>query len=175
MAYAVTHVLIAIIIISLYRHYIAKNKFSTWFVLIGGIAGLLPDIDLPLQWMSNALFGTVISLHRVITHSLIFVIIFLLMALLFYLQKKKKIVIGKKKISYEHIALFFTVIAVGWFTHIALDCSVAGDYNLTLLPGNPILFCHPPFSSDALLGLDAIILILWLIHEEWAKKIRDFF
>jgi len=66
------------------------------------------------------------------------------------------------------------VISFGWLAHIALDCGFAGDYNLTWIPGYPLRFCPHPFSNDALLGLDAIILLLWLIHEEWAKKIKDF-
>lgn len=174
MAYAVTHVIVAIVLIDLYRDYIAKKKFSTWFVLIGGIAGLLPDIDVPLQWFSSAIIGQAVTLHRILTHSLVFVAAFLLVALFFHIQKHKRLSILKRKISYGHIALFFTVIAAGWLTHIALDCSVAGDYSLAWFPGIPLGFCFHPFSGDALLGLDAIILVLWLIHEEWARKIKDF-
>ena len=174
MAYAVTHVIVAIVLIDLYRDYIAKKKFSTWFVLIGGIAGLLPDIDVPLQWMATSFVGESVTLHRIVTHSLVFVAVFLAIALFFHLQKRKKLNIFSKKISYGNIALFFAVIAAGWFTHIALDCGVARDYNLTWFPGIPLGFCLHPFSGEALLGLDAIILVLWLIHEEWAHKIKDF-
>ncbi len=174
MAYAVTHVIVAIVIIDLYRDYIAKKKFSTWLVLIGGIAGLLPDLDVPLQWLANALVGQAITLHRVVTHSLFFVGVFLLLALPFYLHRHLELKVAKWRIPYEFIAIFFTVVAFGWLTHIALDCAVASDYNLTWFPGHPLGFCPHPFSSDTLLGLDAIILMLWLIHEEWAKKIKDF-
>ena len=174
MAYSVTHVIVAIVIIDLYRDYIAKKKFSTWFVLIGGIAGLLPDLDVPLQWITSAFVGEAVALHRVVTHSLSFVALFMAIAFIFHIQKHKKLRILNRDISYEKIALFFTVIAVGWLIHIALDCSIAGDYNLTWFPGISLGFCYHPFSSDALLGLDAIILILWLIHEEWAHKISDF-
>jgi membrane-bound metal-dependent hydrolase YbcI (DUF457 family) len=174
MVYAVTHVIVAIVLIDLYRDYIAKKKFSTWFVLIGGIAGLLPDLDLPLQWIVNGIANEAVVIHRVISHSLMFVAGFLLIALFFIVQKHKTLRIFRKEVSFYHIALFFTVIAVGWFTHIALDCSIAGDYNLTWFPGVSLGFCFAPFSKDVMLGLDAIILILWLIHEEWAHKIKDF-
>jgi membrane-bound metal-dependent hydrolase YbcI (DUF457 family) len=87
MGYAVTHVIIAIVLIDLYRDYIAKKKFSIWFVLIGGVAGLLPDLDLPIQWIANALIGETYYLHRVVTHSLFFVGVFLLLALPFYLHR----------------------------------------------------------------------------------------
>jgi len=174
MAYAVTHVIVAIVLIDLYRDYVAKKKFPMWFVLLGGIAGLLPDIDFPLQQIAGEFIGEAVTLHRIWTHSLVCVISFLAIALFFHLQKHKKIQIGKRKVSYEHIALFFMVIAFGWITHLALDCSFAGDYNLTWFPGYSFGFCPHPFSNDTLLGLDAIILLLWLIHEEWAKKIKDF-
>ena len=174
MAYAVTHVIVAIVLIDLYRDYIARKKFSTWFVLIGGIAGLLPDLDVPLEWTLNAVFGEAVLLHRIISHSLFFAGMFLLLALPFYLGRKKTMRIFGRKIPYEYVALFFTVVAFGWLTHIALDCGLASDYNLTWFPGYSFGFCPHPFSSEALLGLDAIILILWLIHEEWAHKIKDF-
>ena len=174
MAYAVTHVIVAIVLIDIYRDYIARKKFPTWFVLVGGIAGLLPDIDVPLQWTASAIVGQTIELHRIWTHSVICVASFLLIALFFHLQKHKTMVIFSRKLHYWKIALFFTVIAAGWMTHISLDCAVAGDYNLTWFPGFPLGFCPHPWSGDSLLGLDAIILVLWLVHEEWAHKIRDF-
>ena len=174
MAYAVTHVIVAIVLIDLYRDYIAKKKFSTWFVLIGGIAGLLPDLDLPIEWLASALIGDAVYLHRVVTHSLFFVGVFLLLAIPFYMHKTLEMRLFRWKIPFEFVAIFFTVVAFGWLTHIALDCAVAGDFSLTWFPGYPLGFCPHPWSSNSLLGLDAIILMLWLIHEEWTKKIKDF-
>jgi membrane-bound metal-dependent hydrolase YbcI (DUF457 family) len=174
MGYAVTHVIIAIVLIDLYRDYIAKKKFSTWFVLIGGVAGLLPDLDLPLGWLATAVVGETIFFHRIITHSLFFVGLFLLLAIPFYMHRNLEMKVFKWRVPFEFIAIFFTVIAFGWLTHIALDCMLAGDFSLTWFPGHPLGFCIALFSEDALLGIDAIILMLWLIHEEWAKKIKDF-
>jgi len=174
MAYAVTHVIIAIVLISLYRHYIAKKKFSNWYVLIGGIAGLLPDIDVPIQWTASAIARETIEFHRIWTHSLLCVAVFLLVALIFWMQKHKKFKMFKREWTYEQVALLFTIIAAGWFIHIALDCGLASDYNLTIIPGVPMNFCPHPFSRDTLLGIDAIILILWLIHEEYRHNIKEF-
>ena len=50
MPQSVTHVLISIILLSLFRDYCVKNKktFPLHYVLIGGLAGLLPDLDVAL-------------------------------------------------------------------------------------------------------------------------------
>src|SRR3989344_1310615 len=149
MGYAVTHVIVAIVLIDLYRDYIAKKKFSTWFVLIGGIAGLLPDLDAPLEWLATAIVGEAVYLHRVVTHSLLFVGVFLLLAVPFYMHRSLEMKIFKWKVPYEFVAIFFTVIAFGWLTHIALDCTLAADFNLTWFPGHPLGFCHAPLSSDS--------------------------
>ena len=47
MPYAVTHVLVAIILAEIIRDYIVKDKkkFPLHYILIAGIAGLLPDVD----------------------------------------------------------------------------------------------------------------------------------
>lgn len=49
MPLAVTHVLLTIIAVDLFRDYFLKNKryFTIHTVFIAGIAGLLPDMDLP--------------------------------------------------------------------------------------------------------------------------------
>lgn len=56
MPLAVTHVLLTIILVDLFRDYIMKNhkKYLTLHtIMIAGIAGLLPDIDIPLFWLLN--------------------------------------------------------------------------------------------------------------------------
>ncbi|HYD03538.1 MAG TPA: metal-dependent hydrolase [Alphaproteobacteria bacterium] len=174
MAYAVTHVIIAIVLIDLYRDYIARKKFSTWYVLIGGIAGLLPDIDFPVQIIVRAITGTDVIIHRTYTHSMIYVGIFLLFALIFHLWKNKTFRLFKKKISTKDIALFFVIVAAGWFIHLALDCTFSGEDSLTWIPGTPLGFCTNRFSEELTMGIDAIILVLWLFHEQWKHKIKDY-
>ena len=54
MALAVTHVLLTIIVLDLLRHYVFdKKKFPRYLVVIGGIAGLVPDIDILFNWIYN--------------------------------------------------------------------------------------------------------------------------
>ena len=168
MPLAVTHVLLSIIIVDLYRDYVAKHKkyFTLHTVFIAGFAGLLPDIDIPLNWILN-IFGASV-LHRTITHTPLFGLIFLIPAFIFLYYKKHK------------IAVYFFVTTFGVLFHILLDFLFTGD-------GSGIMFLYP-FSIEMFdlnllsslakpqiaAGVDAIILLLWLWHEEIRHKISDF-
>ncbi len=173
MPLAVTHVLIAIILIDIYRDYFADHKkyFSMFTLLIAGIAGLLPDIDIPLTWLLN-LFGLSIDFlkHGGITHTPFFGLIFLIPAFI-YLKKEQH-----KK------SMYFFVVTFGILLHISLDFILGGGDVHGI-----ILFW--PFSASTFklhllskLGIDmlpaaidAVILLLWLWHEEAKHKINDFF
>ena len=88
MPLAVTHVLITIVLIDLYRHYIAKNSFSRAYVLVAGIAGLLPDADIPLNWIISPLLN--IDIHGIFTHSATWGVLFILIGGLIHFSRKKK-------------------------------------------------------------------------------------
>lgn len=175
MPYAVAHVIITIVLADIYRDYIAKKKFPMVYVLIAGIAGLLPDLDLPLGWIVNFVLGTQYSFHRVYTHSLAYSIIFFIIALAFLAVKKQKYKILKWNAGKSAIAMLFFAMSFGWFMHIALDCGLAADGYLNLVPSIPLDFCPHPFSNGALAGIDAIILVLWLVHEQYRHDIKDYF
>ena len=112
MPLAVTHVILTIVLVDLYRDYILKNKkyFTMHTVMIAGIAGLLPDIDIPLSKIF-ALFSIHIDLieHGMITHTPIFGLIFLIPA--FYFLKKEN----------KTMAYYFFAITFGILFHIFLD------------------------------------------------------
>lgn len=167
MPFAVTHVLASIILVDLYRDYFAKRKkyFTLHTVFIAGFAGLLPDIDLPSGFFLN-LFGIELG-HRTITHTPLFGLIFLIPALILWGQKKHK------------AAMYFFVISFGILLHILLDYTFSTDnggimllypfsnaqYAVNLLKGA---------TTNFFAGIDAIILLLWLWHEEIKHKISDF-
>jgi len=169
MPLAVTHIILTIILIDLYRDYILKKKkyFTLHTVMIGGIASLLPDIDLPIKWLLGSFgFSNAIIIHTGLTHSLIFGLSFLLPAFIF-LRKKK----------YD-ISTYFFVISFALLFHIFMDYSlnvnegamlfwpfVLETYESNILPYIDITF---------FLALDGIILLLWLWHEEAKHKIKDF-
>src|SRR3989338_11436784 len=167
MPFAVTHVLLAIILVDFYRDYVARHKkyFTLHTIFIAGFAGLLPDIDIPLNWLLN-LFGADL-VHRTITHTTLFALIFLIPG--FILWRKKK----------HTIAMYFFVTSFAVFLHIFLDYFFSID-------NGGIMFFHPLSTASYALdllkgtsptffaGIDAIILLLWLWHEEFKHKISDF-
>ncbi|MFC1800671.1 metal-dependent hydrolase [Nanoarchaeota archaeon] len=163
MAYAVTHVILAIVVIDLIRHYFfKKKKFPRYLVLIGGIAGLAPDLDIVFSWIYNFFMGTNVSFHGGLTHSILIPV--LLLGIGYFLQTSKNI--KWSKILY--------VISFGWFFHLILDC-VFGGYKYYLWPLPAINFCPQFAFSHYMIEIDAIILILWLLHEELHHKIKDYF
>ncbi|MCH8003029.1 MAG: metal-dependent hydrolase [Nanoarchaeota archaeon] len=164
MPFAVTHVLLTIILVDLYRDYITKYKkyFTLHTIFIAGVAGLLPDIDIPLNWLLN-FFGLGIA-HGTITHTPLFGLIFLIPAFILWHQKKHK------------TAMYFFVVCFGILFHIFLDL-IFGAGILIFYPLSDFTFglnIAINFSRMASAGMDAIILLLWLWHEEIKHKISDF-
>ncbi len=173
MPLAVTHVLTSIILVDLYRDYVAKHKkyFTIHTVFLAGFFGLLPDIDVPLRMLFSILGQPVPSLlqHGGITHTPFFAFLFLIPFAVFWRFGKRK-----------H-AIYFIVAAFAIMLHISLDYVIGGG----ALEGVMWLF---PFSlqswkihilgylnlSDATIAMDAIMLLVWLWHEERKHKISDF-
>jgi membrane-bound metal-dependent hydrolase YbcI (DUF457 family) len=172
MPFAVTHVLASIVSVDLYRDYIAKHRkyFTLHTIFIAGFAGLLPDIDIPLG-KALELLGVEFA-HRTFTHTPFFGLLFLIPAFILWNMKKKK------------VAMYFFVTTFGVFTHILLDYVLSPDGGSGLLLFYPLSYAG---YSIGILGsqtvlqtvnlyaaLDAIILLLWLWHEEWKHKIKDY-
>ena len=167
MPQAVVHVLFTIIAIDVFRDHFIKNKrkIPLNYVFIGGIAGLLPDIDVPLFWLLNNFLGfNVPFFHRIFTHTFLFALIFLAIFLIYFDFNKKA-------------SMLFGIITFGVAFHIFLDWLLVGAvapfypfydaaYGLNLVGrlGLPL----------AIQGLEAIVLLWWLWHEEKTHKISDF-
>ena len=115
MPFAVTHVLITIIIIDLFRNIILKKKnFPLHLVLIGGIAGLLPDIDVAVFWLLQTFSSIGIEeVHKVFTHTLIIPLVIFLAS---------QITLKWKKISQPLL-----VISAGYTIHLLLDSIFYGS------------------------------------------------
>ena len=160
---AVTHVIVAIVLIDLVRDYLFKKKgFPLYLVLIGGIFALLPDLDVLAGWILGTL-----EYHRVFTHNFIVPLVFGLVTLgLWYFFRKKE---------YWKWVL---VAGVGYLIHVLLDLIFSGyvyplwpfsafQYGLQLVP-------YSLFGGTIYAGIDAMILIVWLVHEYWQHNIRDY-
>lgn len=167
MPQAVVHVLFTIIVLDLFRdHFLKyKKKLPLHYVFIGGIAGLLPDIDVPLFWLLKNFLGFDVQwFHRLFTHTFLFILIFLAASLIYFDLNKK-------------VSKLFAIITFGAAFHIFLDWLLVGaiapfypfsgmTYGLNLI-GRTML-------PAAVEGLEAIVLLWWLWHEEKTHKISDF-
>ncbi len=180
MPLAVAHILFPLILSDLFRDLTKKGKklLNRQMILVAGISGLLPDIDLLLFFILSRMGDIDISsVHRTFTHSLLLPATgIVIAALLFYGFKTKK----------AH--MFAIMFAFGTFTHILLDGLINGtvmpfypfstfqiglDLAMILVPAS--ITGDPTMYKIALMsGVDAILLSSWLVFEEWKKKIRDY-
>jgi len=68
------------------------------------------------------------------------------------------------------------MVSVGWLSHIVLDCTLQGNETISWIPLiDNFNFCPKWLTQEAITGLDAIILLFWLIHEEVKHKIKYYF
>jgi membrane-bound metal-dependent hydrolase YbcI (DUF457 family) len=179
MPQAVTHVLIALIIVSLIRDfYISKKdkqRFPLHYVLIAGIAGLLPDIDI-IAYYGLSFFGfTIAEVHRTFTHTLFLPILLLIIAGLTWKIKSKEL--GKHHLTFHMI---FLMLALGSIIHLFLDAFLSGRimpiYPFSQYMINFSVVSYIPANLQSLFfpSLDAILLVLWLVYMEYRHKISDF-
>jgi len=222
MPHAVTHVLLAIIIADIIRDYIVRDnkKFPLHYILIAGIAGLIPDIDVIAYWFLNLSFGTPLeaihrvythtfiipviiliagiagllpdidviaywflhlafgtpleAIHRVYTHTFIIPIIILAAGLIIWKSKKLNINLGSRM----RLGPIIILIAFGYFIHIVLHFLIIGVvypfYPLSSISIGLNMVSYSGVGGSLLAGLDAILLVLWLVHEEMRHKISDY-
>jgi len=178
MPHITTHILIPLVIAEIFRDYSAKKKFPLHYVLIAGIAGIFPDLDIPVSWLLNA-FGAAVNtgvFHRTVTHTFLFLAFFLLLALIF--SKTKIKFLSKHKLT---LAGIFLAISFGVFAHLVLDATIDGSimpfypFSNFSLGINLIGAISLELRETLLSGIDGIILIAWLIHEEIRHKISRFY
>lgn len=165
---AVTHILIPIILVDLIRDYRLKDKnyITTNHLLIAGIAGMLPDIDVAFGLVLTFINGSSpMIFHRLITHSLLIPALLLIMAMTAHYTKRLE--------TYK-ILLMLTI---GITIHLILDFLLIGsimplypfstkEIGLNLTTGNT--------AGVLMLALDTIILLAWLIHEQLKHRIIDY-
>ncbi len=178
MPQAVTHFLIPVILLELFRDFFVKDKktFPVHYVFIGGLAGLLPDLDIAVYYILSFSGFTLEEVHRTFSHNLFIPLIFVILGLLAYSFKNKEL--GKHHLKLKNI---FFVIAFGIFVHLILDTIVLG----WIMPFYPLstysigfdLLNHVPvpWQSTIMPSFEAILLVLWMIYLEMRHKISEFF
>lgn len=177
MPQAVTHVLIVLILLELYRDYFVKNKkaFPIHYVLIGGVAGLLPDLDIAVFYLLSFFGFTIQEVHRTFSHNIFVPLLFVAIAVPFWKFKNKEL--GERHLKLRNI---FLVIAFGILMHLILDSIVSG-YVMPLYPFstfsfglNLLQYAPSAWRSTIEPSLDAAFLVLWLIRIEVRHKISSF-
>lgn len=167
MPFAVTHMLVPLILLDIVRDNILKlkkEKLPNRYILIAGLFGLIPDIDLPF---SLIIFGNTIA-HRTLTHSIWFPLAFLAAGLIFWFLKNQK------------LFMIFLMSFLGFTSHIVLDFFLSGTVNLfyPLINFEYGLNLIPQQEAKKVLALssiDAILLWVWFFKMEFRKRIEDFF
>lgn len=166
MPHAATHILVALIVADFIKDHIMKDrkKFPLHYVLVAGIAGLLPDIDVIVFWFLQIFSFSLNEIHRTFSHTIFFPLAFLALAYIFTNYHKRR--------------LFFLMVALGSFIHLILDFTIMGVirpiYPLSSFAIGLELF-KGVWAGTLIPGIDAILLVLWLVHEEKQHKISDFF
>lgn len=177
MPQAVTHFLVAAIVVNLIRDYLVKDKksFPLHLVLIGGLAGLLPDFDIAVFWVMG-FFGFVSSeVHRTLSHTIWVPLLFFILSFVFWKNKSRSI--SKYRLTWSNV---FFVLGVGCFIHILLDGIVVGSVIpfypfIGLVVGLNLAGYLPLHIQSALTpSLDALLLMLWMIYIELKHKISNF-
>lgn len=181
MPQAVTHILVPIFLLAIFRDlYIRrreKKRFPLHYVLIAGIGGVLPDIDIIISFILN-IFGNDAWIHKTFTHSIFFPLsLFVLFLVLSPLNAKARICnLGRHKLR---LGLIFLSLSFGTLIHLILD-TIFGDKSYLLYPFTQADFglniiSYLPYNWSLLMAtLDGILLVLWIVYLEAKHKISDF-
>ena len=177
MPQAVTHFIISVILLELFREFFIKKKksFPIHYLFIGGLAGLLPDLDIAVYYFLSFFGFTIQEVHRTFSHNLFVPLIFVFLGLFFWKFKDKEL--GEHHLKLKNI---FFVISFGIFIHLLLDMTISGmiipfyPFSNKAVGMNLISFLPNPWQSTILPTLDAILLILWMIYLEVKHKISNF-
>ncbi|MBD3355042.1 hypothetical protein GF361_03585 [Candidatus Woesearchaeota archaeon] len=178
MPQAAAHILIPLILMSLFRDfYIKKYKknFPLTYVLIAGIAGIIPDLDVAAFWILHFFGFTMEQVHRTFAHTIFVPLVFF--AFFIILKNANLSVLANHKLK---LNLVFLMLAIGSFIHLVLDATLAGSiiplYPFSNLSIGINLFGYLPeaLMKIAAPSLDAGLLIIWLIYLKATGKISDF-
>lgn len=175
-----THVLISIILIELFREYVIKNNrvFPRYYILVAAIGGIIPDLDYIAYYLLFPRGYGIEELHRTFLHSLFIPLIFVLIGL-FILKINFKINWLRKR--HVRLSVVFFILAFGSLIHIILDAIFSG----VIMPFYPVSFWKIGLNIVVLFPeeirssishlIDVILLFFWLFWMEFKLRISDYF
>ncbi len=183
MPQAVTHILVPILLVAIFRDFYLKRRnkksFPLHYVFIAGLGGVLPDIDFIISAIINFTSPEVWSLHKTLTHSLMFPIaLFILFILLKPVSLKAKICnLGRHNLR---LSTIFLMLSIGALIHLGLDF-ITGEWSYLLYPFssaeyglNLITYLSQEWQGVLLTLIDGILLVIYLAYLEFKHKISDF-
>ena len=169
MPYAVAHVLATILLFKAIEKIFNKRLTASKFLI--GIAALLPDIDILLNFFLQIVDWTIPILgHRMLTHTPFFALLLLLPITIFYFLMKYA---GVRVAWVKSFKVLFLILAMGAVFHIALDFTLGDSVDD---PGIMFLW---PFSDDffkssltsklaipnaSLPSFDALLILVYLFY-----------
>lgn len=180
MPYATTHILVAIILIEIFREYVIKNnkKFPRYYILIAAIGAIIPDLDVAGYYVLSFFGFTLEQIHRTFFHTIFIPLILFFMGIFFW-----KFEIKHKEFAKRHITLpttFFILSAMS-LLHLILDFTLAGSVML-FYPfleysiGFNLIEIFPEAWKEIILPtLDAILLLFWIFWMGFKLKIDKYF
>jgi membrane-bound metal-dependent hydrolase YbcI (DUF457 family) len=179
MPQAIMHVLVPLVLMALIRDWYnskkGKKALSINYVLIAGLAGLIPDLDVAAYWVLYFSGYSLEEIHRTFAHTIFVPLIFLI--LFFIFSRLKPIELGKRGLK---LHLIFLMFAFGSFIHLVLD-AIFISHIVPLYPlsgariGLNLAGMFPaPLDRLFIPCLETAILVFWLIYLERKHKVSDF-
>ncbi len=156
MPFIVAHFLIPVLVLELLGRYSPdfRKSINSTKLAIAGFFGILPDIDIAINWIVNLFYNPGFNLHRTFTHSFFAPLIIVLLALAFR--------------KYRPFLLFA---AFGWAMHITLDVLLSGTVPALYPLANKFGFkflvesSATPEGLARLIGLELVVLAAWIIYK----------
>jgi membrane-bound metal-dependent hydrolase YbcI (DUF457 family) len=175
-----THILIAIILIELFRDLFIKNNrsFPRYYILIAAIGSIIPDLDYVAYYLLFPFGYSISEIHRTFFHSIFIPVILLVIGIILFKFHVKSNWTRKKHIK---LSTAFFILAFGCILHLILD----GCFGGTILLFYPILTTQfglnllsnlPMQIQGSITGvIDFILLAFWIIWMEFRLKISNYF
>lgn len=180
MPYATTHILVAIILIELFRSVFIKDnkKFPRYYILIAAIGGMIPDLDIAAYYVLYFFGFTLEQVHRTFLHTIFVPLILLIIGFGILIFKIKSAEFGKRHIT---LHTTFFILSIMSFVHLALDLIFTGaiiplyPFSNFAMDMNIVRFF--PIGLQKLIEptLDGLLLLFWIFWMEFKLKITDYF